>query len=162
MSPYCTEGTLIHSAPQHAPTAPQTATLLAPTPNIALTGLPLTASIPLTTTMAPSLSSLAPQTINTSNSTLANLNSGWCIFIYNLGPEIDENTLWQLFGPFGAVQGVNVVRDALSFKCKGFAFVTMSNYEEAVSAITSLNGANLNGRQIQVSFKTSNNSKYIF
>jgi RNA recognition motif-containing protein len=30
--------------------------------------------------------------------------SGWCIFVYNLAPETEENILWQLFGPFGAVQ----------------------------------------------------------
>ena len=29
--------------------------------------------------------------------------SGWCIFVYNLAPETEENILWQLFGPFGAV-----------------------------------------------------------
>lgn len=27
--------------------------------------------------------------------------SGWCIFVYNLAPETEENVLWQLFGPFG-------------------------------------------------------------
>jgi hypothetical protein len=35
--------------------------------------------------------------------------SGWCIFVYNLAPETEENILWQLFGPFGAVQ-VNQVK----------------------------------------------------
>lgn len=33
---------------------------------------------------------------------------GWCIFVYNLAPETEENVLWQLFGPFGAVQSVKV------------------------------------------------------
>lgn len=37
--------------------------------------------------------------------------SGWCIFVYNLAPETEENVLWQLFGPFGAVQSVKVVRE---------------------------------------------------
>ena len=35
--------------------------------------------------------------------------SGWCIFVYNLAPETEENILWQLFGPFGAVQNVKVL-----------------------------------------------------
>lgn len=35
--------------------------------------------------------------------------SGWCIFVYNLAPETEENVLWQLFGPFGAVQSVKVI-----------------------------------------------------
>lgn len=34
--------------------------------------------------------------------------SGWCLFVYNLAPETEESTLWQLFGPFGAVQNVKV------------------------------------------------------
>lgn len=29
--------------------------------------------------------------------------------MYNLAPETEENVLWQLFGPFGAVQSVKVV-----------------------------------------------------
>lgn len=39
-----------------------------------------------------------------------NLILGWCIFVYNLAPETEENVLWQLFGPFGAVQSVKVVK----------------------------------------------------
>lgn len=34
--------------------------------------------------------------------------AGWCLFVYNLAPETEENVLWQLFGPFGAVQSVKV------------------------------------------------------
>uniref|UniRef100_A0A3Q3B3B9 ELAV-like protein n=1 Tax=Kryptolebias marmoratus TaxID=37003 RepID=A0A3Q3B3B9_KRYMA len=37
--------------------------------------------------------------------------AGWCIFVYNLSPEADESVLWQLFGPFGAVTNVKVIRD---------------------------------------------------
>ena len=44
--------------------------------------------------------------------------SGWCIFVYNLAPETEENILWQLFGPFGAVQNVKVIRDLQTNKCK--------------------------------------------
>ena len=36
--------------------------------------------------------------------------AGWCIFVYNLSPEADESVLWQLFGPFGAVTNVKVIR----------------------------------------------------
>lgn len=84
--------------------------------------------------------------------------SGWCIFVYNLAPETEENVLWQLFGPFGAVQSVKVIKDLQTNKCKGFGFVTMTNYDEAVVAIQSLNGYTLGNRVLQVSFKT-NNSK---
>jgi len=79
-----------------------------------------------------------------------------CIFVYNLAPETEENILWQLFGPFGAVQNVKVIRDLQTNKCKGFGFVTMTNYEEALVAIQSLNGYTLGNRVLQVSFKTNN------
>lgn len=81
--------------------------------------------------------------------------SGWCIFVYNLAPDTEENLLWQLFGPFGAVQSVKVIRDLQTNKCKGFGFVTMTNYDEAVVAIQSLNGYTLGNRVLQVSFKTN-------
>jgi ELAV like protein 2/3/4 len=102
--------------------------------------------------------------------------SGWCIFVYNLAPETEENVLWQLFGPFGkpiskfaldiqtiicntffpgAVQSVKVIKDLQTNKCKGFGFVTMTNYDESVVAIQSLNGYTLGNRVLQVSFKTN-------
>jgi ELAV like protein 2/3/4 len=73
-----------------------------------------------------------------------------------------------LFGPFGAVQNVKVIRenqtnkkdevirDLQTNKCKGFGFVTMTNYEECLVAIQSLNGYTLGNRVLQVSFKTNN------
>ncbi|MBN3296450.1 ELAV1 protein, partial [Amia calva] len=88
-----------------------------------------------------------------------NSTSGWCIFIYNLGQDADEGILWQMFGPFGAVTNVKVIRDFNTNKCKGFGFVTMTNYEEAAMAIASLNGYRLGDKILQVSFKTSKSHK---
>ncbi|KAM3870829.1 LOW QUALITY PROTEIN: ELAV-like protein 1 [Diretmus argenteus] len=88
-----------------------------------------------------------------------NSTSGWCIFIYNLGQDADEGILWQMFGPFGAVTNVKVIRDFNTNKCKGFGFVTMTNYEEAAMAIASLNGYRLGDKILQVSFKTSKGHK---
>jgi len=78
---------------------------------------------------------------------------GICIFVYNLAPCTDENVLWQLFGPFGAVTSVKVIRDFQTQKCKGYGFVTMTNYEDALIAVYSLNGSKLADRVLQVSFK---------
>ncbi|CAF0726808.1 unnamed protein product [Brachionus calyciflorus] len=81
--------------------------------------------------------------------------SGWCIFVYNLAPETEESVLWQLFGPFGAVQNVKIIRNFSNQKSKGFGFVTMTSYEDAVNAINSLNGITVGNRILQVSFKTN-------
>ena len=45
---------------------------------------------------------------------------------------------------------VQVIRDLQTNKCKGFGFVTMTNYEEALVAIQSLNGYTLGNRVLQV------------
>lgn len=81
--------------------------------------------------------------------------TSWCIFVYNLAPETEESILWQLFGPFGAVQSVKLIRNFTNQKCKGYGFVTMTSYEDAVNAINSLNGILLGNRILQVSFKTN-------
>lgn len=98
-------------------------------------------------------STLLPTTASSPGSSIP--GAGWCIFVYNLAPETEENVLWQLFGPFGAVQSVKVIRDFQTQKCKGFGFVTMTNYDEALMAIQSLNGFALGNRVLQVSFKTN-------
>ncbi|XP_012819036.1 ELAV-like protein 2 isoform X3 [Xenopus tropicalis] len=106
----------------------------------------------------------SPMTIDGMTS-LAGINfpghagTGWCIFVYNLAPDADESILWQMFGPFGAVTNVKVIRDFNTNKCKGFGFVTMTNYDEAAMAIASLNGYRLGDRVLQVSFKTSKTHK---
>ncbi|KAL1456318.1 hypothetical protein WDU94_001058 [Cyamophila willieti] len=82
----------------------------------------------------------------------------WSIFVYNLAPDVEEIVLWQLFGPFGAVQKVKIIKDPQTDKCKGFGFVSMTNAVEAVCAIQTLNGSMLGDRILQVSFKRPNDS----
>ncbi|CAG9763855.1 unnamed protein product [Ceutorhynchus assimilis] len=80
---------------------------------------------------------------------------GWTLFVDNLHFEIEDIELWQLFGPFGAVQSVKVMRDLQTNQCRGFGFVKMTNYVEALSAIDFLNGYTLCNRKLQVRFKTA-------
>ncbi|BHF61165.1 ELAV-like protein 4 [Sparganum proliferum] len=82
-------------------------------------------------------------------------SNGWCIFVYNLAAETNDSVLWQLFGPFGAVHAANIIQDPATGRCKGYGFVKMGNYDEAVAAIRALNGFNLHNRILQVSFKTN-------
>merc|ERR1712079_241177 len=125
-------------------------------------GLPTAAGLPLELSLKDGYSPLAGDLlagnpILPGAGTTPTVNgSGWCLFVYNLAPETEENILWQLFGPFGAVQNVKVIRDLQTNKCKGFGFVTMTNYDEALVAIQSLNGYTLGNRVLQVSFKTNN------
>ena len=78
----------------------------------------------------------------------------WCIFVYNLPETCEDSLLYQLFSPFGAVTSINVIREPGTGKCKRFGFVNMTNYEEACHAIVNLNGYAIDGKPLQVSFKT--------
>ena len=80
---------------------------------------------------------------------------GWCVFVYNLPEVTEDSLLYQLFSPFGAITSVKVIREPSSGKCKRYGFVNMVNYEEACQAIMTLNGYLLEGKPLQVSFKSS-------
>jgi len=78
---------------------------------------------------------------------------GYILFAYNIGADTNEYSLGELFGNYGKVVRVNVIRKGESGESKGFGFVTMKNYSEAVNAISALNGYNFSGKPLQVSFK---------
>eukprot|EP00732_Lithocolla_globosa_P005426 Lithocolla_globosa_v1_NODE_5618_length_1209_cov_37.867418.p1 type:complete len:334 gc:universal NODE_5618_length_1209_cov_37.867418:51-1052(+) len=78
---------------------------------------------------------------------------GHCVFAYNLPPDTDEAYLYQLFGPFGAIASVRVIRDKQTQQCKGFGFVNYVKQEDAQSSIAALNGAQIGTKTLQVSFK---------
>lgn len=76
------------------------------------------------------------------------------LFVYNIGANADEKTLWSLFQPYGDITKVNVIRDhGKGGVSKGFGFVTMATPDQAQMAMEHLNGYVLNGRAIQVSPK---------
>lgn len=76
----------------------------------------------------------------------------YALFVYNIGNDAEERELWALFTPFGKVQKVALVYDDKK-TCKGFGFVTMTNYNEASNAIHCLDGTYYKGRILSVSFK---------
>lgn len=48
------------------------------------------------------------------------------IYVGNLNDqygEINENILRDLFSPFGTIEFVDIHRDPLTNKCKGYAFI---------------------------------------
>ena len=72
------------------------------------------------------------------------------IFVGNLDFGVTESTLRGLFEPYGSVERVNVVTDRDTGRSRGFAFVEMTDSAEADRAITALNGANLEGRGLNI------------
>ncbi len=72
------------------------------------------------------------------------------IYIGNMSFETTEDQLRQAFSAFGEISTVNIISDRDSGRPKGFAFVEMPTKEEAVAAISGLNGKELNGRTLNV------------
>ena len=72
------------------------------------------------------------------------------IFVGNLDFAATESSVRGIFEPFGSVDRVNLVTDRDTGRSRGFAFVEMSNTEEADRAIAGLNGTNFEGRALNV------------
>ena len=72
------------------------------------------------------------------------------IFVGNLDFSATESSVRALFEPFGRVDRVNVVTDRDTGRSRGFAFVEMTDSAEADQAIAALNGANREGRALNV------------
>jgi RNA recognition motif-containing protein len=72
------------------------------------------------------------------------------IYIGNMSFDTTEEQLRQAFEGFGEVTNVNIISDRDSGQPKGFAFVEMSENDEATAAISGLNGQELNGRTLKV------------
>ena len=72
------------------------------------------------------------------------------IYVGNMSFDTTEDQLRQAFEGFGAVSTIKVIMDRDSGRPKGFAFVEMSSKDEAVAAISGLNGQDLNGRVLNV------------
>ena len=73
------------------------------------------------------------------------------LFVGNLSFETTDNELKELFSTAGACDSASVIRDRTTGRSRGFGFVEMSTEDEAQQAVTKLNSAELQGRNINVS-----------
>jgi len=72
------------------------------------------------------------------------------IFVGNLSRRVTQESLQQLFEPFGQVGAVEIIKDKFSGESKGFGFVEMPSKSEADAAMTGLNGRDLDGKSLTV------------
>ena len=73
------------------------------------------------------------------------------IYVGNLSFDTDETSLRTAFAEHGSVDEVAVITDRDTGRPRGFAFVTMTSDSEAQTAITALDGKELDGRTLKVS-----------
>jgi len=72
------------------------------------------------------------------------------IFVGSLAWEVGDDRLREVFAVHGEVASASVIMDRDTGRSRGFGFVEMLNEEEAKAAIAALNGAELEGRTLNV------------
>ena len=72
------------------------------------------------------------------------------IYVGNLSYNATEETVRQAFESFGQVISARIIKDKYTGQPRGFAFVEMPAQSQAQTAIKSLNGKDLLGKQISV------------
>lgn len=72
------------------------------------------------------------------------------LFVGGLAWATDDHGLREAFEAFGPVTDSKVVTDRETGRSRGFGFVTFENADHAKEAMTKMDGADLDGRQIRV------------
>ncbi|KAG8454606.1 hypothetical protein GDO86_001001 [Hymenochirus boettgeri] len=72
------------------------------------------------------------------------------LFIGGLNFDTNEDGLEQVFGKYGQISEVVVVKDRETKRSRGFGFVTFENPDDAKDAMMAMNGKAVDGRQIRV------------
>jgi len=73
------------------------------------------------------------------------------IYVGNLSYDVTDETIRGTFESFGEVTSAKVIKDKYTGQSRGFAFVEMPAQSQAETAIKSLQGKELQGKQITVS-----------
>ena len=72
------------------------------------------------------------------------------IYVGNLSYDATDETIKQAFESFGEVTSARVIKDNYTGQSRGFGFVEMPAPSQAQTAIKSLNGKELLGKQMNV------------
>ncbi len=72
------------------------------------------------------------------------------IYVGNLSFKATEDDLRQVFSAYGQVASVAIIKDQVTSRSRGFAFVEMPTASEANAAIAGLNGKELQGRVLTI------------
>ena len=72
------------------------------------------------------------------------------LYVGNLSYGVNESDLESLFSQYGTVQSAQIIVDRDTNRSKGFGFVEMATDDEALKAISELNGREMQGRRLNV------------
>merc|ERR1712241_678617 len=88
--------------------------------------------------------------LGVSNTHTSTLNAS--IYCFGLSPTASEQTLYELFSPFGGILSVKLMRDNTKEgnPCKGFGFVNYVQTVDAMRAVKAMNGVTYEDKKLQV------------
>ena len=72
------------------------------------------------------------------------------LYVGNLDYNTNDQSLQELFAECGDVVSAKIVIDRDTGRSKGFGFVEMAVKSDAIKAISTLNGREINGRELRV------------
>lgn len=78
------------------------------------------------------------------------------IFVGGLSLQTDGQSLREAFSGFGDVVTARVIADRETGSSKGFGFVQFTDAEAATSAVSAMNGQEINGRILRVNIAQDN------
>lgn len=70
------------------------------------------------------------------------------LFISGFPLNSTELEIVQLVGPYATVSTIKIVRDKISKKCKGYAFLEITDEKDAEAAIEALSGTPMGDREL--------------
>ena len=73
------------------------------------------------------------------------------IYVGNLSSDVKDETIREAFESFGQVTSARVIKDKYSGESRGFGFVEMGVQSQAQTAVKSLNGKELMGKEMSIS-----------
>jgi RNA recognition motif-containing protein len=72
------------------------------------------------------------------------------LYVGNLSFNTTTEDLEKMFGEIGTVESTNIIEDRETGRSRGFGFVEMSTKEAGQTAISTLNGKEIDGRALTV------------